>query len=80
MRYTVDETLLPPDGRWHVIRIPLSGMGEHGAWINVTQQWVEPRGQFSWERVHRLEFVAEYGNIMDKIWFDSIRVIKLPTD
>jgi len=75
MRFTVDERILPPDGKWHAIRIPLSEMHEHGAWIDATREWREPLGQFSWKKVKQLEFVAEYGNLKNHtIWFDSIKI------
>jgi endoglucanase len=56
MSRTLDATLLPADGAWHRIRIPLSEMRETGAWDNA---WFEPAGLFSWNRVSVLEFVAE---------------------
>jgi len=76
MRYVIDEKLLPPDGKWHAISIPLSAMTEHGAWINATREWVEPQGKFSWKQVRQLEFVAEYGDMKGQtVWFDEIKVV-----
>jgi endoglucanase len=75
MRYVIDEKVLPPDGRWHAIRIPLADMSEHGAWINAAREWRAPQGKFSWKKVSQLEFVAEYGDMKDQtVWFDSVRV------
>jgi endoglucanase len=74
MRYVINEKILPSDGKWHSIRIPLKDMSEHGAWINAKQQWLNPNGQFSWENIKQLEFVAEYSAIDNVIWFDSIRI------
>jgi endoglucanase len=75
MRYSIDETRLPPDGKWHTIRIPLSAMSEHGAWVNAQQKWISPEGKFSWKNVRQLEFVAEDGDLTGRtIWFDEIRV------
>jgi endoglucanase len=77
MRYSINEKTLPPDGKWHVIRIPLAGMAEHGAWINATQTWLGPQGKFSWKNVKQLEFVAEEGDLKNcYIGFDSIKIIK----
>lgn len=56
MSRTLDETLLPADGAWHRVRIPLSEMRETGAWDDA---WFDPSGLFSWKRVSVLEFVAE---------------------
>ncbi len=73
MRYTINENILPPDGKWHIVKIPLSQMTEHGAWVNATQKWLSPEGKFSWKDVQRLEFVSEYGAMKGvSIWFDDI--------
>jgi endoglucanase len=76
IRYTINQNVLPPDGKWHTIRVPLSEMQEHGAWINATSRWVGPKGEFTWSNVNQLEFVAEHGNIRDNIWFDSIKITR----
>jgi endoglucanase len=76
-RYTINERILPPDGQWHTIRIPLKDMNEHGAWINAKQEWRVPEGKFSWKNVERLEFVAEDGPLQGKyIWLDEITITK----
>jgi endoglucanase len=75
IRYTIDENILPPDGRWHLIRVPLADMSEHGAWVNATQAWIGPRGEYSWENVRQLEFVSEYSDMKDVyIRFDEIKI------
>jgi endoglucanase len=75
MRYSIDEGHLPPDGKWHAIRIPFSAMREHGAWINAQQKWIGPEGKFSWKNVSQLEFDAEDRDLKGcTVWFDSIRV------
>jgi endoglucanase len=75
MRYTIDEQVLPPDGRWHTIRIPLRQMHEHGAWINSRQEWLAPAGAFSWSNVGQLEFVAEHSSMSGlHVWFDEIKL------
>ena len=77
IRSSINETNLPPDGKWHTIRIPLSSMQEHGAWINKTQQWINPRGEFTWDNIDRLEFVAEHTEMKGlRILFDSIRITR----
>jgi endoglucanase len=75
IKYTIDERILPPDGRWHTIRIPLRDMQEQGAWVNATQQWHSPRGEFSWRHIASFRIVAEENNLLGRtIWFDSIKV------
>jgi len=77
MRYTIDENVLPPDGNWHVIHIPLADMREHGAWVNATQSWIGPRGEFSWKNVRQLEFVSEYTDMKDLyVRFDEIKITR----
>jgi len=77
IRYTINERILVPDGKWHTIRIPLSAMEEHGAWVSSTQKWVEPKGEFSWQDVRSLEFVAEHSDMRGlRVWFDSIRITR----
>jgi endoglucanase len=75
MRYTINEDVLPPDGRWHTIKIPFTQMSEHGAWVNAQQKWLTPEGKFSWKDVQRLEFVSEHGDMKGiYIWFDEIKI------
>jgi endoglucanase len=75
MRYIIDENILPADGKWHTIRIPLSGMREHGAWVSATQQFISPQEKFSWRNVGTLQFVAEHSNMNGiTVWFDNIKI------
>ena len=75
MRYTIDENILPPDGNWRLIRIPLADMSEHGAWLGSTRRWINPRGEFSWKDVRQLEFCSEHMNMKDiYIRFDEIKI------
>jgi len=77
MRYTINEKNLPANGRWNTIKIPLSEMSEHGAWVNAKQQWVGPKGEFSWKNVSQLEFVSEHSDLKGiSILFDDIRIVK----
>jgi len=75
MRYMIDKEILPPDGKWHTIKIPLKQMREHGAWINATKKWLSPEGKFSWKDIQKLEFVSEYSDIKGiNIWLDDIKI------
>jgi len=77
MRYTINEKILPADGKWRVIRVPLAGMTEQGAWVNATRKWLDPQGKFSWKNVKQLDFVSEDGDLKNcNIWFDSIKIVK----
>ncbi|MCL2721835.1 MAG: glycoside hydrolase family 5 protein [Treponema sp.] len=79
MYFTVDSKVLPPDGRWHTIRIPLRNMTEQGGLQDVTYQWHNPRGQFTWNRINRIQ-IAMNNQLPDvpdaTIWFDSIRIVR----
>jgi len=77
VRYAIDEKILPPDGSWHTIRIPLANMREHGAWVNASRTWLEPKNEFSWARIDRLEFVAEYSDLTNiSLFFDEIKITR----
>jgi endoglucanase len=77
VRYSINEKTLPPDGKWHTIRIPLANMAEQGAWVSATEAWLGPQGKFSWKDVKQLDFVAEDNDLKNCIiWFDSIKIIK----
>ena len=76
VRYVIDEKLLPPDGKWHTIRIPLSDMREDGVWIDATREWLEPQGKFSWRQTHDLTFSADSDCKDCTVWFDDIKIVK----
>ncbi len=70
MRYTIDETLAPWDGKWHHIFILLNDFTEQGAWDN---GWYNPEGLFDWTAVDRFEIVTEYSDLNgSSFWFDNI--------
>ena len=72
MSRTVDGSLLPADGAWHRVRIPLAEMRETGAWRDA---WFEPKGEFSWERVGSLEIAAETQPLKGvDFYFDDIEI------
>ena len=77
MSYPIDQFSLPPDGKWHTIRIPLNQMHETGAWVNKTQTWHELKGEFSWANIVRLEFAAEHSELKGATyWVDSIKITR----
>jgi len=74
----IDVSVLPSDGKWHKVRIPLSAMADSGAWINSEQKWFDPMaGSFAWDRVESLQFVAEESALPGvEIGLDEIRLTK----
>jgi len=73
MKYTVN---LPAGGAWQTIRIPLRNMQDQGAWVQATEQWLNPRGEFSWANVRTLRFATEQGMKGITVWFDDIKITK----
>lgn len=70
MRYTIDESVVPFDSRWHHLHIPLSEFSEQGAWED---QWLPPEGKFDWTDIDRLEIVAEHEDMGNaRLWFDNL--------
>jgi hypothetical protein len=52
-------------------------MQEHGAWAEKAQQWLNPRREFSWRNIDRLEFALEHENFINKyVWLDSIKITR----
>jgi len=73
MRFTIDESVVPFDGNWHLVAIPLEDFTEHGAWDN---EWFPPQGDFDWTAIDRFEIVAENMDLTGKrVYFDDIKII-----
>ncbi|MFC6999494.1 cellulase family glycosylhydrolase [Rufibacter roseus] len=69
---TLNEQIVPFDGRWHHVRLPLTSFYEQGSWDNA---WFAPDGKFDWTNIDRLEITAEQGPLgQTKLWFDNIYV------
>jgi endoglucanase len=76
MRYTINDKILPPDGKWHTIRIPLNSMEDMGAWLSSTQKWLPSQKKFSWSNIKQLDIVAEHGDMKGVcVWFDDIKLL-----
>ncbi len=74
MRYTVS---LLGGSVWQTIRIPLRNMQEHGAFVEAAQQWLTPRGEFSWASVNELQICTEHSDMKDiTVWFDDIKITR----
>lgn len=72
MRKTISSSVVPIDGAWHLVRIPLSGFTEHGSWDNA---WYNPEGKFDWSAIDRFEFAAEQIALTGKeLWLDNIQI------
>ena len=73
MDYTVDQSKVPMDNKWHFIRIPLGDFSEQGSYDNGI--WYTPEGKFDWHAVDRLEIVAETRSLAGmQAWFDNLQI------
>jgi endoglucanase len=76
MGAALDATLVPWDGQWHRVQIPLKSLAERGSWDNA---WFNPRGAFDWTAVDSFEIVSEYHDFVGRqFWFDEIRIAHPP--
>ena len=55
----LNDSIVPPDGEWHKLSIPLKDFYDLGAWSNYENKWFNPEGLFSWTKVNELRF--EFG-------------------
>ena len=70
MRKTISSAVVPWDGEWHSLSIPLSSFTEHGAWDN---GWYDPVGAFDWSSVNHFEIVSEQSSLSGKeVYFDDL--------
>jgi endoglucanase len=72
MGAAVDEKMVPWDGQWRHVQIPLKDFVERGAWDNA---WFNPQGAFDWAAVDRFEIVSEYHDFVGmQFGFDNLRI------
>ena len=69
---TIDGTIVPMDGNWQTVRIPLSELDDKGAWKD---KWFPPEGSFNLGEIYRMEIVPESQELGDGIiWLDDIEI------
>lgn len=69
-RYTVSESIISFDGKWHHLHLKLADFTEHGAWDN---GWFSPEGKFDWSDIDKIEFSTESMAMENgSLWFDNI--------
>jgi len=77
MNYTVNQTKVSWDGKWHKLYIPLSSFTEGGSWDG---SWFNAAGLFDWKAVDRFDIVAEQASLAGKTcWFDNIQISNMDT-
>ncbi len=75
MSATVEPAALPPDGKWHLVRIPLSEMFVTGAWKG--EWYPDTKRSFDWTRVARFEIATEHHSFEGmEFSFDQIELAR----
>jgi len=77
MNYHVDNNVVPFDGDWHSVTVPLLSMEDQGAWDPDDRTWYGGgQGMPDWSRVQRLQFVSEVAvQPESEIYLDRIRIV-----
>jgi endoglucanase len=74
--YTINTSVVPFDGQWHLVQIPLKKFTDAGSWDGA---WYGPANLFDWKAVDRFQIVAENMALTGKkFWFDDIRINGTP--
>ena len=53
---SINDKLVPADGKWHKVSVPLKDFYDAGAWIDSEQKYYSGEGLFSWSKVNELRF------------------------
>lgn len=72
----VTKDVLPADGEWHKIRIPLKDFVDNGAWNNLQKVWINSLGIFDWNDIQKIVFENQDKEITSGISFREIRITK----
>jgi endoglucanase len=77
MDYTLSSSVVPFDGAWHHLQIPLKSFVDAGSYdLGV---WYNSTNSFDWKAVERFQIVAESAALTGKkFWFDNIRIEGTP--
>lgn len=73
-RTVIDNAVMPMDGNWHNVHIPLSEFTDIGAYEDDT--WYPSEGEFDWSAIDNFKIDAFKSLDGIKFWFDDIRVTK----
>jgi len=77
MNYHVDDSVVPFNGEWQRVTIPLTELTDMGAWETDTRTWTSgPGGLFDWSSVQTFHFVSENeAQPESEIFIDRVRVV-----
>ncbi len=74
--FTINTTVVPFDGTWHLVKIPLNNFKDAGSWDG---SWFNSSNLFDWKAVDRFQIVSENMALTGKkFWFDDIRINGTP--
>jgi len=74
--YTLSSTVVPFDGSWHHVQIPLKNFIDAGSYDGT---WYNSTNSFDWKAVAKFQIVAENAALTGKFfWFDNIRIEATP--
>lgn len=74
--FTINSSVVPFDGQWHLVQIPLKRFADAGSWDGA---WFNPANLFDWKAVDRFQIVAESMALTGKkFWFDELRINGTP--
>ena len=69
---TITKNIVPFDGSWNHVSLPLSSLEEKGSYDD---GWFPAENKFNWQLVDQLEIVAEAQDLTGaEFWFDDIRL------
>ncbi|RMD51299.1 MAG: T9SS C-terminal target domain-containing protein, partial [Ignavibacteria bacterium] len=71
MNYRINNTIVPFDGQWHLVEIPLSSFTEQGSYDN---GWFPPEGKFDWSAIDKFQLVSETGTLTGEVYLDNIEI------
>lgn len=72
----ITSQMIPADGQWHKIRIPLTNFYDIGAWNNERNKWINSRGIFDWTDIRYIVFENQDKEIKKGVSFRNIRLTK----
>lgn len=74
--YKLNSSVVPFDGQWHLVQIPLNKFIDAGSYDG---SWYSAANLFDWKAVDRFQIVAESMALTGKkFWFDDIRINGTP--
>jgi hypothetical protein len=77
MNFHVDDSVVPFDGEWQRVTVPLAELSDMGAWETDTHTWTSgPGGLFDWSSVQTFHFVSENeAQPESEIFIDRVRIV-----